>query len=324
MPDESLWLNFDPVEPGAVQELGHVLKVRDAMNRQIVMIGAGTPMSELRPILREHSLAAIPVMDDEKLVGVIGVEDLVNWLTEGAQDCSIADRMTRPAQTLFADEPLVHAVNRLDRFGFFHFPVVDRRSGELEGVITREDVIKCLLKRLEIDYREEEIRHYRASHIFEDLIADRSALLFHYYVVGQDFEQAGNCASGLRTTLKRLGIHPDLVRRVAVATYEAEMNTVIYARAGKVTAEVDTNQIRIEIEDVGPGIPDITEALRPGFSTAPDWVRELGFGAGMGLVNIQNCADEMNLTSTVGKGIHLEIAIAINNERVSYEAKGAC
>jgi anti-sigma regulatory factor (Ser/Thr protein kinase) len=91
-----------------------------------------------------------------------------------------------------------------------------------------------------------------------------------------------------------------------------------------VRVKVDTNQIRIAVEDQGPGIPDIAKALQPGFSTAPDWVREMGFGAGMGLHNIQNCADEMNLTSEVGQGVRLEIAIAINKERVSYETKRSC
>jgi anti-sigma regulatory factor (Ser/Thr protein kinase) len=75
------------------------------------------------------------------------------------------------------------------------------------------------------------------------------------------------------------------------------------------------------VEDSGPGIPDIEKALQPGYSTAPEWVRELGFGAGMGLVNIQKCADEMNITSTIDKGTRLEITIAIKKERVSYEAK---
>ena len=314
----------DHTTQGVVQQLGRELRVRDAMNRQIIMISPGTPMNELRPILRTHRIAGIPVMDADNLVGIISVEDMVNWIAEGAQDCVVADKMTRPAQTLYADEPLVHAVNGLKEFGFFHFPVLDRQSGKVEGVVTREDVITCLLKRLEVDYHEEEIRRYRASHIFEDIIADKSALLFHYYVVGQDFEQAGSSSSGLKKTLKRLGIHPDIVRRVAIATYEAEMNTVIYARAGEVMVKVDTNQVRVEVEDFGPGIPDIAEALKPGFSTAPDWVRELGFGAGMGLNNIQHCADEMNITSTVDKGIHLEITIAINKERVSYEAKSSC
>ena len=307
--------------PKVVQELGYELKVRDAMNRKIIKVSPDTRMSELRPILRSNQIAGIPVMKSEQLVGLISVEDMVNWFTDGAHDCPISERMTKDVKTLYADEPLIHAVNGLERLGFFHFPVLDRQSGKLVGVVTREDVIKGLLRKLEIDYREEEIRRYRASHIFEDIVADKSALLFHYYVVGQDFEKAGNSSSGLKKTLKRLGIHPDIVRRIAIATYEAEMNVVIYARTGEVTAKVDPNQIRIVVEDSGPGIPDIEKALQPGYSTAPEWVRELGFGAGMGLVNIQKCADETNITSTIDKGTRLEITIAIKKERVSYEAK---
>ncbi len=309
--------------PKAVQELGYELKVRDAMDQKIVVVHPETPMSELRPILRKNRISGIPVIEDDKLVGVVCVEDMVNWFTEGARDCPIRERMTTNVRTLYADEPLIHAINGLERNGFYHFPVLDRQNDKLVGVVTREDVIRSLLKKLEIDYREEEIRQYRASHIFEDIVADKSALVFQYFVVGQDFEQAGNCASGLKKTLKRLGIHPDIVRRVAIATYEAELNIVIYARTGEVKARVDPNQIRVEVEDSGPGIPDIEKAMQPGYSTAPDWVTKLGFGAGMGLNNIQKCADEMNITSTVGKGTRLEITIAIQKERVSYEVKGS-
>jgi CBS domain-containing protein/anti-sigma regulatory factor (Ser/Thr protein kinase) len=307
--------------PGPIQELGHELKVQDAMDRKVVMATSSTPMSQLRPMLRKNRIAGIPVMEDDTLVGVISVEDMLNWMAAGAEDCPIQDRMTRSVKCLYADEPLIHAVRGLRELGFFHFPVLDRKSGKVVGVITREDVITCLLCKLEIEYQEEEVRHYRASHIFEDIVADKCALLFHYYLVGQNFKGAGACSSGLKKTLKRLGVHPDIVRRTAIATYEAEINTVIYANAGEVTAKVDTNQIRIVVEDQGPGIPDIAKALQPGFSTAPDWVRVLGFGAGMGLHNIQNCADEMNLTSEVGQGVRLEITIAINKERVSYETK---
>jgi anti-sigma regulatory factor (Ser/Thr protein kinase) len=192
----------------------------------------------------------------------------------------------------------------------------------LAGTITREGIIRSLLKRLEIDYREEEIRHYRSSHVFEDMFADKTSLTFQYYVVGQDFNRAGESASALKKALKRLEIHPEIARRIAIAVYEAEMNVVIFARGGEITAEVDPNQIRIKVEDSGPGIPDIEKAMRPGYSTAPDWVRELGFGAGMGLNNIKKCVDEMNITSTVGKGTHLEMSVATKKESVSYEVKG--
>jgi anti-sigma regulatory factor (Ser/Thr protein kinase) len=107
-----------------------------------------------------------------------------------------------------------------------------------------------------------------------------------------------------------LGIHPHVIRRVAVATYEAEINIVVYTEGGEIVAEVRPNHIKIEALDKGPGIPDIEQAMQPGYSTAPDWVREMGFGAGMGLPNIKSCADEMQLRSTVGVGTHLTITIA--------------
>ncbi len=304
-----------------IRELGYELKVKEAMDRDLITISCHTPMSKLRAVLRSNRISGVPVTSREKLVGVICVEDLVNWLMAGAEDCPVERRMTKNVITLYADEPLVHAINRLEQYGFFHFPVIDRTSEKLVGTITRESIIRGLLKKLEIDYQEEEIRHYRASHIFEDILADKTSLVFQYYVVGQDFDRTGESASALKKTLKRLETHPEIVRRVAIAVYEAEMNVVIFARGGEIIAKVDPNQIRIEVEDSGPGIPDIEKAMRPGYSTAPDWVRELGFGAGMGLNNIKKCVDEMNITSTVGKGTRLEMYVATKKESVSYEVK---
>ena len=305
-----------------IRELGYELKVRDAMDRNLITVQPETPMSKVRGVLRSNRISGIPVIDKDKLVGVVCVEDLVNWLMAGAKDCSVEEKMSKNVVTLYTDEPLIHAINKFEQYGFFHFPVLERENRELAGTITREGIIRGLLKKLEIDYREEEIRHYRASHVFEDMIADKTSLIFQYYVVGQDFNRAGESASGLKKTLKRLGTHPEIVRRAAIAVYEAEMNLVIFARSGEIIVKVDPNQIRIEVEDSGPGIPDIDKAMQPGYSTAPDWVRELGFGAGMGLNNIKKCVDEMNVTSTVGKGTRVEMYVATKKESVSYEVKG--
>jgi CBS domain-containing protein/anti-sigma regulatory factor (Ser/Thr protein kinase) len=310
------------VKAPKIRELGYELKVRDAMDRNLITVQPETPMSKVRGVLRSNRISGIPVIDKNKLVGVVCVEDLVNWLRAGADNCSVEEKMSKNVVTLYTDEPLIHAINKLEQYGFFHFPVLERSNGELVGTITREGIIRGLLKKLEIDYREEEIRHYRASHVFEDMIADKTSLIFQYYVAGQDFNRAGESASALKKTLKRLGIHPEIVRRAAIAVYEAEMNLVIFARSGEIIVKVDPNQIRIEVEDSGPGIPDIEKAMQPGYSTAPNWVRELGFGAGMGLNNIKKCVDEMNVTSTVGKGTRVEMYVATKKESVSYEVKG--
>ncbi len=254
-------------------------------------------------------------MDADKLVGIVSIEDFIKCLADGEIDAFVEDKMTRKVETLYADEPLIHAVNKFSRYGFGRFPVIDRNNRELVGVIAKGDIIKALLKKLEISYHEEEIHRYRASHIFKDIVADKTTLIFEYNIAGQDFKRAGESASGLKKSLTRLGIHPQILRRVAIATYEAEMNIVIFTSGGHITAYVKPDEIRVEAIDSGPGIPDVEQAMQPGFSTASSLVQELGFGAGMGLPNIKKCADKMNINSVVGKGTKLEVIICTQGEK---------
>ncbi|PIQ89430.1 MAG: histidine kinase [Candidatus Omnitrophica bacterium CG11_big_fil_rev_8_21_14_0_20_42_13] len=295
-----------------VQELVYELKVGDAMHKNMITASVDTSMRQLREILRSHRISGTPIMDGDKLVGIVSIEDFIKWLAEGGKDCSIREKMTKNVKTLYADEPLVHAVSKLEQMGFGRFPVLDRQSNKLVGVITKGDIIESLLRELEVDYHEEEIHRYRASHIFEDIIADKATLTFQYSVKAKDFSRAGEVSSALRKTLNRLGIHPNIVRRAAIASYEAEMNVVIYTDGGEIVMTVRPDKIQIDVKDSGPGIADIKKAFEPGYSTAPDWVRELGFGAGMGLCNIKKCSDETVLNSTVGKGTHLKVSINMN------------
>jgi anti-sigma regulatory factor (Ser/Thr protein kinase)/predicted transcriptional regulator len=276
-----------------------------------------TLMSELREILRSNRISGAPVVEGDKLVGVVSIEDFIKWLAEHGEDCAIKTRMTTDMKVLYEDEPLIHAVSRLEQTGFGRFPVVDRKNRKLVGIITKGDIIERLLQKLEIDYHEEEIHRYRASHIFEDVIADKIAVTFQSEVKGNDFDRAGEASSRIKRTLERLGIHPHVVRRAAIASYEAEMNLVIYTNGGKMTVAVRPDRIRIDVKDNGPGIPDIQKAMQPGYSTASTRVQELGFGAGMGLVNIRKCADEMELKSKVGKGTHLKISIYMDDAQTS-------
>ena len=163
-----------------------------------------------------------------------------------------------------------------------------------------------MLQKLEGSFHQEETRHYRASYVFTDLSADAVRVVFHYKVTGGDFSRAGECSSRLKTNLLRLGISPAAVRPIAIATYEAEMNIVIFTPGGDITVEVSPEQVAVTAVDNGPGITDIEKAMQPGYSTAPDWVRELGFGAGMGLPNIKRNSDTMNIESRPGKGTKLE------------------
>lgn len=128
------------------------------------------------------------------------------------------------------------------------------------------------------------------------------ALELKYTVERDDFARAGEASGSLKKTLKTLGFSPDLVRRVAIAMYEAEINMVIHAQGGEITATVTPEELVIVFADVGPGIPDIDLAMTAGFSTATDDVRDMGFGAGMGLPNIKKYADDLEIQTQVGVG----------------------
>ena len=294
-----------------LHELTYELKVGDAMSRKVITVSPGTTMNEFREVLRANRISGMPVVKDGKMIGIVSIEDLIKALAAGESQATVGEKMYPRLVTLYADEPLVHAVGKFSELRFGRFPVIDR-EGTLVGIITQGDIIRAMLKRLEVDYTTEEIQRYRASHIFEDIVADEVALVFGYQVEARNFARAGEASSGLKRTLSRLGIHPQIIRRVAVATYEAEINVVVYTDGGEIVAEVRPDRVKIEAVDKGPGIPDIEQAMQPGFSTAPDWVRELGFGAGMGLPNIKACADKMDLKSTVGVGTHLTIVIYLS------------
>jgi anti-sigma regulatory factor (Ser/Thr protein kinase) len=122
---------------------------------------------------------------------------------------------------------------------------------------------------------------------------------------GGDFSRAGAAASRVKYILKEIGLDGDLIKRAVVIAYEAEINVVSYARRGKLTLSISPSTIGILVEDEGPGIEDIELAMQPGYSTASEWIREMGFGAGMGLPNIKKNADHLEIESEVNVGTRL-------------------
>lgn len=127
----------------------------------------------------------------------------------------------------------------------------------------------------------------------------------HYTVPADNFTRAGEASGAVKAKLKQLGFPSDVIRRVAIAMYEGEINMVIHANGGEATVEISPEKIYVELADNGPGIPDVEKAMTEGFSTAPETVRNLGFGAGMGLPNIKKYTDELVIDTEIGKGTRL-------------------
>ena len=132
-----------------------------------------------------------------------------------------------------------------------------------------------------------------------------------YPVEGGDLIEAGEASSKMKLTLKKLGLPQDVIRRASICMYEGEINMVIHADGGQAEVEVDANQIVIRMTDTGPGIPDVEQAMQEGWSTAPDNVRNLGFGAGMGLPNITQYTDQMDIQTEVGKGTVMTMTVLV-------------
>jgi serine/threonine-protein kinase RsbT len=123
-----------------------------------------------------------------------------------------------------------------------------------------------------------------------------------YQVSTEDFTRAGEASSDVKGKLKKMGVSPEIVRKVAIAMYEGEINMVIHAEGGTIEVTISPDEIIMVLADKGPGIADIEQAMQAGFSTAPDNVRSLGFGAGMGLPNMKKYSDEMEIKTVIGVG----------------------
>ncbi|MCL2639166.1 MAG: ATP-binding protein [Oscillospiraceae bacterium] len=136
-----------------------------------------------------------------------------------------------------------------------------------------------------------------------------SVLELHYDVPGDDFTRAGEASSAIKNKLKQMGIDPDVIRNVAIATYEGEINMVIHANGGTIDVTIDSDAVALILKDTGAGIPDVELAMREGYTTAKEEIRALGFGAGMGLPNMKKYTDEFELKSEVGVGTEVNMKV---------------
>lgn len=134
-------------------------------------------------------------------------------------------------------------------------------------------------------------------------------LTFHFDVDGENFASAGEASVEMKKRLRQLGYSPDVIRRVAIAMYEGEINMVIHANGGAADVEITPSDIIIVLEDQGPGIPDVELAMKEGYSTAKDNIRQLGFGAGMGLPNMKKYTDDMKIDTKVGVGTKITMTV---------------
>ncbi len=294
--------------PQIVLDLIYRLKVKDVMTKDMVVSVPTATMRELRTVMRDARISGVPISDGGRLVGIVSIEDIIAALDEGRMDDRAEERMTRSVVVLEDDMPLSFAITYLNRYKYGRFPVLDR-SGLLVGIITPTDIIRTML--VEMNREVESLETMLKARIYDEKKPDTVRLSFP--TRRYDLETAGHASTEFKKALKQLDIDLAVIRRVAVASYELELNQVIHSTGGAISMEAvrerEGGYVKILAEDMGPGIPDLDKAMTEGYSTADEWVRSLGFGAGMGLPNARRVADEFSLDSGIGRGTKVCVVI---------------
>jgi len=294
--------------PSVVLELIHQLKIKDVMTTTLLIGEKTQTMRHIQAMMRENRVAGIPITEDNKLVGIVSTEDIINALDNGYIDAPVGEKMTKDIIHLQDDMPLSFAVSYLNKYRFGRFPVLNK-DHDLVGILTSMDVIRNLL----IEMNREVQRLEKLQKTDESVHSAFSEMEFttaHY-----NFELAGRASTEIKKALKQRNFNPKLIRRVAIACYELEINQVVHSNGGVMRCSILPDKVIITAADTGPGIADVTQALKEGYSTANEYVRSLGFGAGMGLANTKRVSDEFSIDSAPGSGTTVRSVVFVDSEK---------
>jgi len=281
----------------------------------VVTFSPDMTMLEALNLMQHHRISGAPVIMNGEVVGIISTEDLIRALRDGRIDRKVSDYMSKNLITAKATDKVVEALRIFAKKNVGRLPILDENN-KLVGLLTKGDITNGLLTALQRDYQAEEVIRYRASHLFEDIESDRTSLILRYRIIKDDFLHGGAASNNIKRALLRLGADRQVARRCGIAAYEAEMNLIIHTNnGGFLRVEIEPHKITMEAYDDGPGIDDVEKALTPGFSTASEEVRNKGFGAGMGLVNIRSCVDEMTIKTSKESGTNLYMTIYLDKPK---------
>ncbi len=300
-----------------VNELIYEIKVKDAMSREVIFFDEKATFREIQLKLKEKRMSGVPILDEHKnIVGIVSIDDIITAFDKNYIDDKITNYMTREVITVPQNFSVVYAIRKLEQSGVGRLPVTESaNSKKVVGVITMSDILNKLL--VEVQSVAEKVKEEEAKNgeISDKIIQKVTKKPLRFEVKGDDFDSAGRVASITKKYFQNLKVPTEIVRRIAIVCYEAEMNICLHSFGGYIVVEVNEhNEVVISAYDRGPGIPDLELALTPGFTTASEKIRALGFGAGMGLPNIKHCADKFEIKSSLKTGTFLKAIISLGEE----------
>jgi len=297
--------------PQVVLELIYRLKVKDVMKSGVVTAPPTATLREVQVMMRDYGITGVPIVEADHLVGLVSIGNIIEALDGGWIGDTAGSRMSGSLIVLEDDMPLSFAITYFNRYGYRRFPVLDKNT-RLVGIVTAADVLRALLIAMnqEVERLEEGLARDRASGTqLVTAPGDSRSFSMSFPSKRFDFENAGKASAELKKALKGLGADSGSIRRAAIVSYELEMNQVIHSEGGVMEFSASNGTVRIVAKDDGPGIADLDAALTEGFSTANEWVRSLGFGAGLGLPNAKRSSDEFEITSKVGTGTTVRVLV---------------
>ncbi|MDA3899203.1 MAG: CBS domain-containing protein [Spirochaetes bacterium] len=292
--------------PSLTMEIIFRLKVKDAMMTNLRTANKKDTFRVIQKVMRNNDISGVPILEDNRLVGMVSVSDIINALDRGYVEESVEPYMTKQLIVLEDDMPLSFAVSYYNKYPYRRFPVINKNK-EFVGVLTTKDVLSTILNEMnnEITLLE--------SQIFHDKVELPNQIIKEYIIKQFDFENAGHASFRLKKLLKEKEVSRKIIRRASVAAYEMEINVAIHSNGGKISFILEENSITIITKDTGPGIKDVAQVIEEGYSTANDWIRSLGFGAGMGIPNTKRVSDEFKIESEMGKGTTVKSVIFLED-----------
>jgi len=296
-----------------ISELMYQLKVRDVMTKNVCTVTSDNSLREVQKVMRDNKISGVPVVSNGKLVGIISLDDIIRALDFGEMDCKAEEKMTKNVQTVGGEVSVIKAIDEMEQCGFGRLPVIDKEYN-LVGIVTHWDVVRKLIFLLQDVVLKAEKRERSLAEAAPAPTNQMESKKFEFEVYKDDFENAGIAASTVKKQLQKMEVSPAIIRRVAVAMYETEINIIIHSFGGKMTAEIFPDRIRVISKDTGPGIANVEKALTEGFSTASAKAREMGFGAGMGLPNIKRCVDNFKIESAAGESTTITFGVNFNDK----------
>ena len=290
-------------EPLVVMELLQRLRVKDVMrDHDIASVVRTDSLRYAENLMKRYHISGVPVLEDRRLFGIVSIQDIIKalegeWIGDACQK-----HMSTNLVVLEEDMPLAFAIKYFQNYTFGRFPVLNK-DRDFVGIVSQRDVTRVLMQELT-----NELTRLEGKTVAEKPQPAKSEGALPYYsmrqfvVVHNDLSTAGKAANEIKRMAKEAGLDTKLVRRIAVAAYELEINVCIHSVGGTVTFILEQDKAVIIAKDSGPGIADVEWACRDGTSTANDWIRSMGFGAGMGLANSKRVADTFDIVSKVPTG----------------------